>query len=228
MWERAGYTAAITGCHQLLLDHRGHGRSDGPTTVEDHLMEEYVADVVAVLDDAGVERAALVGYSGGAATAYAMAAAHPDRVSAVVGLGGVGPPGEDFSEFAAQAAVVRERGTRAVIEEMAASESEPCPQWLVDHLSTTSTEMFALLLEGHSRAESEWAWLPKILAPTLIVAGSEEDESGETAQAAAATPHGTAVLLPGLGHLQTFWHAEQTAPLIRDFLAEHGVPAASA
>ena len=41
--QRAGYTDAIAGCRQILLDHRGHGRSDGPTTVEGHLMEEYVA-----------------------------------------------------------------------------------------------------------------------------------------------------------------------------------------
>jgi pimeloyl-ACP methyl ester carboxylesterase len=223
MWEWAGYTATITGCRRVLLDHRGHGRSDSPTTVEGHMMGEYVADVVAVLDHLGVQRAALVGYSGGAATAYAVAADHPDRVSGVVGLGGVGSPGTDFSELADLAVDVRDRGTRAAIEAMAAIESEPCPPWLVDHLATTSTEMFALLLEGHSRAEGEWAWLPRIQAPTLIIAGSEEDEFGETAQAAAAVPDGEAVLLPGLGHLQAFWHAEKTAPIIRDFLAEHGL-----
>jgi pimeloyl-ACP methyl ester carboxylesterase len=177
--------------------------------------------VVAVLDDLGAERAGLVGYSGGAATAYAVAAAYPDRVGAVVGIGGVSRPGEDFSDLADLAVEVRARGTRALIEEMAAFESEPCPPWLLENLCTTTTEMFALLLEGHSRAEGEWAWLPRIQAPTLIIAGSEEDEGGETAQAAAATRRGRAALLPGLGHLEAFWHGETTAPLVRDFLAEH-------
>jgi pimeloyl-ACP methyl ester carboxylesterase len=223
MWEWAGYTEAIPGCRRILLDHRGHGRSDGPTSVEGHLMDEYVADVVAVLDDVGVERAALVGYSGGASTAYAVAAGHPDRVSAVVGLGGVSLPGEDFSDLAGRAPEIRERGTRWAIEQMAADEAEPCPDWLLDHLSATSSEMFALLLEGHSRADGEWAWFPRIQAPTLIIAGSLEDESGETASAAAVAGDGRSVLLPGLGHLQAFWHGEITAPVIRDFLAEHGL-----
>src|SRR5215471_12218090 len=67
MWELAGYTGTLTGYRTLLMDHRGHGRSDCPAGLAAHRMSEYVADVIAVLDDAGVDRAALVGYSFGAA-----------------------------------------------------------------------------------------------------------------------------------------------------------------
>src|SRR5579863_5734209 len=50
MWQMAGYTEVLSGCHQILLDHRGRGRSGRPTNVEEHRMEEYVRDVIAVLD----------------------------------------------------------------------------------------------------------------------------------------------------------------------------------
>ena len=73
MWELAGYTTALAGYRILLMNHRGHGRSDCPAGLRAHRMSEYAADVIAALDDAGVSRAALLGYSAGAAVAYAVA-----------------------------------------------------------------------------------------------------------------------------------------------------------
>src|SRR5262252_5936382 len=61
MWETAGYIAALPGYRHILFDHRGHGRSDAPPTVAGHQMSYYVDDVIAVLNDAGIERALLVG-----------------------------------------------------------------------------------------------------------------------------------------------------------------------
>lgn len=223
MWERAGYADALGGARLLSLDHRGHGRSGRPAGLEAHRLPEYVADVVGVLDDAGVERAALVGYSGGAFTAYAVAAGHPDRVTAVVGIGGVELPDEGSDDVAEQARQVRATGTRAAITAMAAAEDEPCPDWLLKNLCGTDTEMFALLLQGLHEGNSEWPWFRTITAPTLIIAGEHEDEQGETAAAAAALADGEHVLLPGFGHLQAFWHGEVTAPLVRDFLVRRGI-----
>ncbi|MHB1928825.1 MAG: hypothetical protein ACYCUG_05290 [Acidimicrobiales bacterium] len=48
MWVLAGYADHLADRRRLLVDHRGHGRSDRPRRREDHRMEEYVADVVAV------------------------------------------------------------------------------------------------------------------------------------------------------------------------------------
>jgi pimeloyl-ACP methyl ester carboxylesterase len=63
----------------LLFDKRGTGLSDPvsrPPT-----FEERMDDIRAVLDDAGVERAALVGLSEGGAMAMLFAATHPERVT---------------------------------------------------------------------------------------------------------------------------------------------------
>ena len=123
MWRRAGYLSALDGYRHILLDHRGHGRSDIPDTPDAHHMSNYVADVVATLDDAGVERAAIVGYSLGARVAYASALAHPDRVAAVVGLDSIPEPDEDARDLRDAAAEALRDGTPASIAKMAAGES---------------------------------------------------------------------------------------------------------
>ena len=62
---------------------------DGPLDVETH-----VADVVAVLDALGWDRAWLVGHSWGGHLAMHVAAAHPDRLQGLVVLDGLGAVGD--------------------------------------------------------------------------------------------------------------------------------------
>lgn len=222
MWQMAGYTDVIGGCQQILFDHRGRGRSGRPLNVDDHRLEEYVDDLIAVLDAAEAQRAVIIGYSFGASVAYATAAVFPERCSAVIGIGGLSSPEEVSSARPTIIDSLRESGTRAVIEELAASEDEACPKWLIENLSSTDAEMFALQIEACLQASTEWAHFPQITAPTLVICGELED-GGEADLAASKLANGAAVVLRGYGHLQVFWHGEVTAPLIRDFLVSNGV-----
>lgn len=223
MWRAAGYLDGLPGRRHLLLDHRGHGRSDRPPDLAAHTIDEYVADVLGVLDDAGVERAPLVGYSDGSYVLFSLAARHPERVAAVVGLGGVGLPGDTNAYRSEVAAAVRERGLRRWLHEMSDGESEPAPAWLLDNLCETTDEMFLRELEGWLDAPVEGDLFPQIQAPTLIVCGEAENTDGAAEIAAERLPRGEAVVLPGYGHLQTFWHGERVAPLLREFLERHAV-----
>jgi lipase len=85
----------------LAPDLRGRGRSaglSGPCGFDAHR-----ADLLAALDDAGVQRAVLVGHSMGAYLVTGMAAAYPERVSGVVLIdGGLAVPSafeEDADEL---------------------------------------------------------------------------------------------------------------------------------
>ncbi len=71
-----------SGHRVIAYDARGHGRSQ-PAAAGLYGYEHLSADVVAVLDAAGAERALLAGASMGAHTALAVALAHPERVSAL-------------------------------------------------------------------------------------------------------------------------------------------------
>jgi pimeloyl-ACP methyl ester carboxylesterase/class 3 adenylate cyclase len=72
-----------------VLDKRGTGLSDRSLGLA--TLEERVGDVLAVMDDAGIARAVLVGVSEGAAMSSLMAASHPERVTALVLAGGLCP-----------------------------------------------------------------------------------------------------------------------------------------
>ena len=70
----------------VRYDARGNGLSDwAPPAIS---FEHFVSDLATVFDAAGVERAPVVGLSQGAAVAAAYAARHPERVSALVLIGG--------------------------------------------------------------------------------------------------------------------------------------------
>jgi pimeloyl-ACP methyl ester carboxylesterase len=66
----------------IRFDKRGTGASDRVSGVPS--LEERMDDVRAVMDAAGVERAALLGHVDGAAMAILFAATYPDRVVALV------------------------------------------------------------------------------------------------------------------------------------------------
>jgi pimeloyl-ACP methyl ester carboxylesterase len=72
----------------------------GSTPQPGRTVGDGAADVVAVLDAAGVQRVAAMGASGGGPIGLAGAALRPDRVVAVVTLAGVAPHTEDFDWYA--------------------------------------------------------------------------------------------------------------------------------
>jgi len=79
--------------------------------------------------------------------------------------------------------------------------------------------MFALLLEAWAHASARpWDDLPRIEAPTLFIAGSEECLPVDLEAAVSPTPQGRGQLIPRFGHLQSFWRSDMTAPAIADFV----------
>src|SRR3954465_10962963 len=73
------------GGHDVLAyDARGHGASDPAPSPEAYTYEELAGDLLAVLDEAGMERAVLAGASMGAHTAVRVALEHPERVAGLV------------------------------------------------------------------------------------------------------------------------------------------------
>ncbi len=89
------------GRRVIAYDARGHGESDPAPSPDAYRYPDLAADALAVLDAAGVGRAALVGQSMGAATATAVALAQPERVRALalVTPAHLGRPSEDLARW---------------------------------------------------------------------------------------------------------------------------------
>src|SRR6478736_5265582 len=71
----------------VTIDPRGNGRSDRPTDPAEYGDLDFVADTVAVMDAAGVDRAVLVGICVSAWQAMLVASLHAERVRGVVAVG---------------------------------------------------------------------------------------------------------------------------------------------
>lgn len=206
MWEQGGYVAGLAGFKVILLDHRGHGRSGKPANLEAHRVERYVDDVIAVMDDLGIDRAAFWGYSAGATVGYGVAAMHPERIAALIAQGAIGegdadtPDNRAWAQEAAQTA--REHGVGAFVE--GAFEEDGIPEWFMEQMRSTDGEMFALEALGASSWHGPWSILDQVQCPVLMLVGELEDPEGDNPRAASQLRNARCVTFPGLGHLEAY------------------------
>jgi pimeloyl-ACP methyl ester carboxylesterase len=76
--------------HRVLVpDLRGFGWSDAPAG--DYAKATFAADIVALLDGEGIERAAVIGHDWGGYTAFLLAMEYPERVERLLALDIVPP-----------------------------------------------------------------------------------------------------------------------------------------
>jgi len=97
LWRHQAAALADAGFRVIVPDMRGYGRSDKPAEVQAYTMGALVADVLAVLGDAGAEKAHVVGHDWGAGVAWAVATFAPERVDHLVAMS-VGHPATFWSE----------------------------------------------------------------------------------------------------------------------------------
>jgi pimeloyl-ACP methyl ester carboxylesterase len=115
--ERGGWRDALQGYQLILLDGIGHGDSDCPSDPTYYEPSARAAQVVAVLDDAGIDGAHYLGYSMGASVGCYMARHQSHRLRslalggwdpeigmtlAVEALSGVAPDGVESFDVATQ------------------------------------------------------------------------------------------------------------------------------
>jgi pimeloyl-ACP methyl ester carboxylesterase len=176
----------------LALDLRGHGDSQW---ADDYATSTHAADVVAVLDALGLERAALVGSSWGALIALATASIAPDRVRrlALVDIEpsfgasetDVAPRPQSFADHAAVVAFERSRNPHAppaLIEIVAAMSVRPGEGSVL--VPKFDPYFFA---RWPFRSDDWWSVLPGIAPPTLVVHAADSFVRGAVTRRMAAT-----------------------------------------
>ena len=119
--------SALVGDHRVIcFDLTGHGMS--PLAKETSIAG-WADDVVAILDDCGVEQASIVAHSMGTIVAQQVIASHPHRVDKVVLLGPIrdlAPAGRQTQRE--RAALVRESGMAAVAHTISRAATSPTVQ----------------------------------------------------------------------------------------------------
>lgn len=217
----------------VTFDRRGYGE----TTYEHEDGWSPVADAVAVLDHAGIERAVLVGSSIGGQAALDLALAHPDRVAGLVLIGpavtGAPAPGElDEATAALDAAVdaADAAGDQDEVNRLEAwfwLDGPHAPEGRVpDPARALFLEMNGRALRAQDPGEeaeppAAWPRLGAIAVPTLVLVG-ELDLAHFQARAehvAASIPNARLQRLAGVAHVPQVEADEATLSAVAAFLA---------
>jgi pimeloyl-ACP methyl ester carboxylesterase len=198
-------------------DARGYPPSDVPDEADAYRWERFAADIGAVLDHVGVERAALVGWSMGAYAALQFARLHPRRVAALalVGVGSGSPPGEREGWQAqmralAEAWRVDPRQGAALIaatpgrQPLKRADPAAFAAWLAD-LEGHSGRGMALTCANYQGLRPSLELIEPELArleiPTLLMVGEEDPPClAATGWLARTLPDARLLALPGGGH----------------------------
>lgn len=180
-----------SGHRTIAYDARGHGQSSPAPTPDAYTYELLAADLRAVLDALGIDRAAFAGASMGAQTALRFALDHPERVNA---LGLITPafdpeapaPAEAYAGWDALARGLREGGVEGFVDAYDL-DSVP-PGWretvekvLRQRLSAHDNPLAvadALEAIPRSRPFGGWGELRSIGVPTVVIASRDDADPG--------------------------------------------------
>jgi pimeloyl-ACP methyl ester carboxylesterase len=150
----------------LRYDLRGHGDSD--VSAQPCSRSDLANDLARLLDFLGIERAVVVGHSGGGVVAMQFAVDHPQRLNALVLVGTASQCNDKTAAWYEKTAnVAREKGGEAGMREMGLKpDSGPVP----DGPTFFQVTMAMRSLNSSPLTEA----LSSVSVPTLIIVGEKD------------------------------------------------------
>ncbi|MGB7363551.1 MAG: alpha/beta fold hydrolase [Rhodococcus sp. (in: high G+C Gram-positive bacteria)] len=230
IWRTFGYVRALREQFRLILvDQRGHGRSDAPHSIDAYSMDRVSEDLVAVLDAADVPSVHYVGYSLGGRSGLNLVTRSPERVaSLVVGGAGSGPQrgALDSLFFDGSADVLEQRGMDGFVDEWALRRGFPVDSGTrAAFLRNDSAALASYFRASDDDPGISDDAIHAIDTPTLFYVGSRDVQRiDDTRRTAALVPgaeivelrgwdHGTTVAAPEAVELVSAWLARVSSPV---------------
>mgnify|MGYP000143710364 CR=1 FL=1 len=181
----------------VIPEYRAHGKSDTPSDHSLFTLEHRVSDVIAVMNDAGIDRAAYFGYSLGAVVGYGLAGDHENRFSSFV-LGGAHPYEKDNSWVKS---LVNERRVKGLMPD-----------------DFDVTPFFSILDHDEKGTGVDPA---QIQSPCFVFYGGDDRGINEARRVAAELPNSEYLELEGLGHRAAFEPTDQLTSAVLRFLQQN-------
>jgi len=192
----------------IAMDYRGHGASDAPTPP--YVMDDFVDDAIRLLDELGVSRVHVIGFSIGALFAERLAIREPARVRSLLLLNSIANRSPEALE--------RARARAAFIASTPPAEVAPksAPRWFTPEFLTARPDLVAgeiAIVEKIAHAPYAAAYhvlvendlideVKAIRCPTLIITG--ENDEGSTPAMSEALHQRIAgsrlTIVPGVKH----------------------------
>jgi 3-oxoadipate enol-lactonase len=225
-------TAEFSKTHRVLvMDHRGHGDSEGPADRSSYTIVQMADDIEALVAHAGFERYHLVGHSMGGGVAQEIALRSGPRLMSLTLFG----TGTDF-KIGRNPAVAKYMDARnRLAEEQGMAAVAGMPQVLPDpphfpagrreYEKARTTRMSVHGLVGGWQALMTWEGttdrVKQITTPALVMAGALEPAVASTKYLHAQIAGSTMVIFPEAGHCPQFERPELFNEALREHLARN-------
>jgi pimeloyl-ACP methyl ester carboxylesterase len=212
-WRDFGYTEALRKNYRLILiDARGHGKSDAPSDESVYHTERMASDVVVVLDALGIEHTHYLGYSMGGWIGYHLGIESPHRVLSMI-LGGAHPFADDLSAFLSE---FQKQGTPWMLgfwDAIGAPLSDGTRRQLIQQ---PLFPLFAIFRKNRLDLSKS---LHKMRMPVLIYAGDQDMRYREIKDCVSLLSNAKWVSFPGLDHCAAQMRSDLALPHIEAFLS---------
>jgi len=222
MWEDILPRLAGAGFHAIAFDLPGFGEAEvepGPQAPWE--------DVLMAMNELGIERAALVGNSFGAAVALRVAVIAPSRIESLV-LVGTPMPGEPSERleavWEAEGDAIERGDIDAAVKAVAEGWTRPGPvRELVEDMQRRAFELqleAGAVEDAPDPVEEDPESLTRIGVPLLAIAGADDMPDFVTGAdtLARVVPGARHVVVEGAGHLVPLEAPEAFLALLIDFL----------
>ena len=213
-------------------DLRGMGRSAIDPARYEPTLDTLMGDLLAILDDAGVERAVYVGESFGGIMGMQFAHDHPDRCRALVLCNSPcrltrresSTPGGSWLATMEQGGIGAWSAATINFRLDMRHATEGLKDWYIAEMDRTPAEI-GQALHRYLDSLDFGPHLKNINVPTLLLTGDESLTTGMEQQEfmASEIPNSRLDVWPGLGHGVNVIYPEWCVHRMREFLGEQGI-----
>jgi pimeloyl-ACP methyl ester carboxylesterase len=201
----------------IVWDQRGHGASDAPDDMDRYSEQISVADMSAILDAAGADRAVLGGMSLGGYLSLAFHLVHPQRVAALV-LVDTGPGYRNDEARDKWNAWVERRAQELERGQTRAESSAELAQAVHQHPEGLPRAARGVMAQKDARVISS---LDTIVVPTLVIVGAQDTDFLAGADYMHRhIPNSHKVVIEGAGHAANMDQPETFNAAVRKLLEQ--------
>ena len=216
-WYAYGFVEELQKDYRLILvDARGHGLSDKPHDPADYDLKLRVNDVLAVMDDLGVDKAHYMGYSMGGRIGFGIVMHALDRFHSLI-IGGISADTPNSDVPPQERIDLLRKGMAHYVADAEAKEG-PIESGRRERLLENDPEALIAATTAPRGTDGVEELLPGLDIPCLLYCGEADGFFNGAKEAAEAIPNAVFASFPGLDHGQTSRAGEHVLPHVTKFL----------
>lgn len=222
VWKDYGYVDRLKEQYRvILMDSRGHGKSDKLYDSSQYGYQLMVTDVITLLDHLGIDKTHYWGWSLNGLTAFGLAKHHPERLRSLI-IGGASPYASDEPNQPNELAELLRRGVKdgveVIVEGVRAWSGGAIPPAAEARLRRMDPRAHVAVQEAWEVQPGIEDVLPTMTMSCLLYIG-EYDEVEHCKEYIKQMPKASLFIVPGCTHSNTNLAVDLLVPRALEFLA---------